>query len=417
MPSLRALLSPALALLFLVVGVRSAAAQARPFRGLFGGAQPMNTRGPQLDFSGSAISGWDRYPNGVPSLPDDPRISADNRFSGFSGALDFTNPGDHLSFGGHGSGFLGYFPERPDDPWHDSYSASGDISAGWDLSRRTRLNLHDTTSYRTDYINGLDFLSRTPGPGTPGFGPTSFDYGIGRAPSIDTAVGADLSRRLGSRSDLSVNYGYRRLFYLSEESAFRDSEYHTAGIHYSRGLTRYATMRAGYQYTRSVLIDGGQEPTSFHNIDLGVNYARALSLSRRTTFSFSTGAAAVTSGTVASDSPLFDRIRFTAIGNASLEHEIGRTWTLDANYARGLDYEPTLGQPYLHDTASVGLVGLLARRLDFSSEIRYTSASIGLTSRNYSSWVATSQLRGAIVGSLAAFASYYYYWYRVPART
>jgi len=49
-------------LAFTALGIGPAAAQSpkRPFRGLFGGAQSMSTRGQMVDLSMSAFVGWDQ---------------------------------------------------------------------------------------------------------------------------------------------------------------------------------------------------------------------------------------------------------------------------------------------------------------------------------------------------------------------
>jgi hypothetical protein len=81
--------------------------------------------------------------------------------------------------------------------------------------------------------------------------------------------------------------------------------------------------------------DRSGRPRVLHNVQAGINYGRPLSISRRTSFSFSTGSAiAVRDDLSNPDAAPATTARLT--GNASLTHELGRTWTARATYRRGL---------------------------------------------------------------------------------
>jgi hypothetical protein len=66
-----------------------------------------------------------------------------------------------------------------------------------------------------------------------------------------------------------------------------------AGVRWS--LTRNLGLRTGYGYqTATYGVDA--RTLGYHNIDVGVDYNKALSFSRRTTLSFGTGTSALTDG-------------------------------------------------------------------------------------------------------------------------
>ena len=105
-----------LVLALTALGVRPAAAQTpqRPFRGLFGGAQAMNTRGEMVDLSMSAFVGWDQPQTQIEPLDSttDNRTLVSGPYSGGSGSQEITSaevicrpsPAEEECGNGHASG-------------------------------------------------------------------------------------------------------------------------------------------------------------------------------------------------------------------------------------------------------------------------------------------------------------------------
>jgi hypothetical protein len=141
---------------------------------------------------------------------------------------------------------------------------------------------------------------------------------------------------------------------------------HIGGGGLSYTLGRGLDLQAGYRYAEARYASG---PRQQHLIDAGVNYNRALSFSRRTQLSFSTGSSIVQST---------NRTRFNLTGNATLKHEIGRTWNAWASYARQVLLNETWTEPVLADSMSVGFGGLISRRLQFASAARGALGKQGL---------------------------------------
>jgi hypothetical protein len=100
-----------------------------------------------------------------------------------------------------------------------------------------------------------------------------------------------------------------------------------------------------------------------------VDYNRALSISRRTTLSFGTGSTAVRTS---------EQLRFIVTGNVALKHEIGRTWNAWVGYSRRVHLEETFLEPVVSDGLSVGLAGLISRRVQFTSVARGALGKQGL---------------------------------------
>ena len=431
----RALRMVAWAGLVMALGVRPAAAQetgggsgsSRPYSGLFGGAEPLGSQGQMLSLTFSGFGGWDDAPTGLPEPEDgadQERVYLSGIYGGGSATLNYSRTGDQLALGAYGTSFVGYFPNSRS--WYDSQSAGANASVSFDLSPRTTLRVGQqatfATEYRVAYQQGV--LSDVPLAN----GESGFDNSLERDPSVYLTTDVDYSYEVSQKSTLSLFYAYRTRKFLRGGSPRAGLNDQGAGARFQRMLTRYAGLRLGYTYRRArVDATGDEEGESeagsfgFHDIDAGITYARSLSLSRKTTLSFSTGSTVAASASGGEDDPLvpdeddpgiFENPRFFLVGTAALSRELGRSWAARAAYARTLNYSEGFRTPSLLDTASVSIGGLMTRRLDFTAGAFYSTAAVGLGDRNYSSWVASTQLRAAITRNLAAYVTYYRFNYR-----
>ena len=134
-----------------------------------------------------------------------------------------------------------------------------------------------------------------------------------------------------------------------------------AGFHlgYGYGAGRYPNIRG---FTQS----------GIHNIDVGLDYSRALSVSRRTQFSFATGSALFYANqgiTVGADR----RLDFALLGNANLTHEMGRTLDGVARVpAVGVSSTKASSSRSWRSRSAPTLQGLISRRLQFDASTAYT---------------------------------------------
>ncbi len=383
---------------------------ARPFRGLFGGAQPMSSRSQSLDLSVSAFGGWDQ-PQDQETLPGTTaadRANVSGPYSGTAATVNYNHPGENLRFGAFGSLFAGYFPDNKPEPWYTSSSAGANLNSSVSLSTRTSLSFGAQTSFATDIS-----LGALGGAGIPpsASGGTGFDGSFQRDPSLDSSGSVTLAHELSNVSNLSAAFSGRYSHFFSSDTERSDAVDAQAAVSYGRSLTKNASLRLGYSYGRYWAIgpDDIAKPSTFQNIDAGVNYSKALSISRNTTLSFSTGStiASSVSGGSSSQSGFSDP-HFYLTGSANLARQIGRSWQANANYSRSVTYQLGFDQPTLLDTASAAIGGLLGSRTDVSSVITYNTGAVGLGNQNYHSWLSTSQIRVGITRNLAAYASHYY---------
>lgn len=392
--------------------VRPAWAQTpqRPFRGLFGGAQPANTRGQMVDLSMSAFVGWDEpqpvvNPSGSSSSDD--RTLVSGPFSGGSAAVVYTHPGEHFSFTGSGSAFSGYFPDNKDNPWYDSYAGFADLAWRADLTRRTHFHFSSNVNGSTDF--GLGTVLGTGGAvGSIDSATGTFENALVHQPSVNSMTQAELAHDFSAKSNGMVSYGFQFSHFFNSDD-FPDYGTHTIGGRYQHRLTKDLGYHLGYSYGHTQLFGGeGQPVPGIHNIDVGMDYGRALSLTRTTHFTFAVGTAVTTSSQVQDGETTFSSPHVNLVGNVRLTQELGRSWALSSFYDRSVSYEPGFSQPGLFDTAGAYLTGLISRRVDVSTGATYQVGRIGLQTQNYRQWNVSAQIRGAITRNIAAYASYYY---------
>jgi hypothetical protein len=396
-----------LGLSLLMVGPADAQTPSRPYRGLFGGAQPLTTRAPSLSLSLSGFGGWDQPTVEAPTTAAGDRVNASGPFTGTTAGLDFVHPGERLELQGSAHGFAGYFPDNSEDPWYTSSSASGSVNYQVPLSQRSRLRFGENAQFATDVR--LGFIGSTPGSSIlPATGNAGFDNSLERDPSIYSTSDVGYSYSFSQASSIDAVYGYHMYHFFNADSERSGHQEQQAGVTYHHGIGRYASLILGYTYRHNLVPDTVEPPLTMHDINAGVNYSRALSLTRQTKLSFHTGST-VTSATKVSQPTPETQTHFFVVGGAELLREIGQTWGAQATYNRSVTYDAGFLQPILRDEVTAGIGGLIGRNVDVSSGVYYTVGAIGLESTNYHSWQASSQVRWAITRSLAAYVSYYYY--------
>jgi hypothetical protein len=219
-----------------------------------------------------------------------------------------------------------------------------------------------------------------------------------------STTGLGVSHAFSSRSSISGSYGIRMAAFSSSNE--NDLTSQAASLHYRYQVSRYAALRAGYGVQQGrYATAGGSSTVQIHSFDLGADYSRPLSFSRRTFINFNVGSSAVEgfSG---------DRV-YRIVGQAGLRHEMGRTWKLQGNYHRGAGLMEGLAAPVFSDSVTATLAGFITNRLDLVVEGAFTEGEVGVTAtRNpFDSVTGTARLRWGITRSVASFAEYFYYRY------
>ena len=380
----------------------------RPYRGLFGGPADPNT--PQsLAFTMSVYGAHDdNVTAGLGGQEHvDSRLQRSGNYLGVTAGLEYTlsKSGDKVDFGlSSGVSGNGYWLDDDRSIVPHAY-VSGEMVA--ELGQQTFLEVKQQAIYSEYYR--FQLFPTLLGPDDDGALIADPDIDLFEQPSFRYVGGASIEHQLNRRDSIRGAYGYSRVGYQSE--ALRDWESHRATIQYRHRVSSHMFFHFGYGYRTASSSSAGRRGRQLHDLDIGVDYSRALSLSRRTSFSFGTGSAVVVTDrlNVQGGDPL---ARLHLIGNAVLTHELGRTWTAYAYYNRGFIFREGFDDPFLTNALSVGLSGLVSRRLDVSliGHLVLAHQDVGENNR-YDSVVGSANARYALTRFLAAFAEFVYYTY------
>ncbi|MEO7192313.1 MAG: hypothetical protein ABI051_14770, partial [Vicinamibacterales bacterium] len=353
-------------------------------------------------------------PNGVPA--------PDHGWGSFAtGALIYNLSLANITFDGSLGGFATYYPNQA-RKFRTNVTPGAGAHTGWtrNLSDKTRLNVSSGLS-----LGSLSAEAILPG----GPGGLGIDTGFGSSSDATSAflpqqaafvkgtrlslfTGASLTHELSRRFNLTGDYQIRKDTSFGGEGQPLGLWGQTVGAALHFAVTRNLSVRGGYIYGETHRKNDDRIGRT-HSADIGVDYNRGavLQLTRRTTLAFNGGA----SGYV-------DRAgtqHYRLIGNASLNHQMGRTWISGVDYTRGLDSNQLLFQePLLNDTLTARMNGLISRRLGFHSEASVQHGSVGFArgDNDVVRSVADAGLQFALGRHYALGADYTYYRYNYSAQ-
>lgn len=398
----------------------------RPYQGLFGG-DTTNAK-QMLSISASFGGGYDQD------------IFADQSLSGginkppgvgSAGSTGFIVGSASLSYGiamkkgsfsaSYGTG-TGYYPglDEPTVLHHN-----GAIGGQYRVARHSVISASQTETYQPFFF--FSFLPTNVGQvePVPVFDPSTMTLAnAAQAASLalqqpvvaDTTLasnadyyltsesGVSFSQQLTQRLSLSAGYSYRRT-----DSRTNTRDYWSSG---GDGRLSYAigkglSVVAGYGYfVTEYLSSTGNTEFRGHNVDVGVNYAKALSFSRRTTLSFSTGTTGTSDGI---------QTHWGITGNAQLTREIGRTWAAGLGYNRSIGFVETFAAPVQSDSVSGGISGLFNRRTQAGASFGLSRGAIGYSDlnnfNNFDSSFVSAGLRYALSRRMGISVNYTLYRY------
>ena len=239
-----------------------------------------------------------------------------------------------------------------------------------------------------------------------------------------------VSRR--STLELSGSHRYTDLAALTDQLSF---DY---AAMYSYRLNRNAALVLGYAYAEGAHGYGtGDEVPVTSDLQVGINYERPLSLSRRTTVSFMTGSSlhrtpladdslpdavgrkpATVQGATRNQATVLaggrDRLQYRLLVDAVVQHRVGRTWAATLTYSRSVGLVEGLRAPLFSDNLGATIGGSFGRRFSVGLSAAYTDgeALSGMATglRTYREGV-TAQFQ---LGRLWAISGeYLYYFYDV----
>ena len=346
------------ALLVFCAGVTTASAQTtpgRPYRGLFGASAQQDSK--QTQTAGVTFSLNEAYDSNIVGnylgLIREPLFHAGGAYSEANLNVNYRGNWRRLVIASQGGGDFRYSNNSRLNTLTPAASAS--IQFKPIDGRSATLLLQQSAAYYP-----YRFLS---------FFPVLSDNAaadVVTAPGLDFAIStvaghryrsdADFDYRMGKASSAILTYSHSVLDYSGRAPGLvEDGAY--AGFRHR--VTRSATLRLGYG-ERQASYPGTTIAgiTRIHQIDAGVDYNRSLSLTRKTTVTFSSGMAATT--------PDGNRLAYYVTGTGALDREIGRSWRARILYNRSLQFLEGLTVPFVADAFSTSVGGYMSRRVDVS---------------------------------------------------
>ncbi len=375
----------------------SAQREAGPFGNLFGGQQNGDVN-QSLSLRWSAYGGRDdvirERAQELAAFDDRYRNSGD--YGGLSGQLAYTRGAADNRFSLFGSTNARAYGAQHDIPMPTfSTGTSFNTAAG----KRTTLKGAFSASV-APYSQLAPYI-------TADSEAVPFSYGFAVATGRSLAWGGDFGvvQRLSARTTLTVDGGWQR----GQFERAASSENRTARVRVTQNLAAGFGVHAGYGYQDARFpFEGTPAATTFHNLDLGVDFNRALSFSRHTRLGFGTGSSIGRTTGGASQNFLN--------GQVTLEQGLGRTWAASAAYNRSSHFTEGFRDLLFLDAFSAGLGGLVAPRVQFSSRVSRSFGTVGLgpMAPGIGSYTGSTRLAVALSRRMSLSVSYTLYHYDTP---
>jgi hypothetical protein len=292
----------------------------------------------------------------------------------------------------------GYYPDLI-KPWVQKHS--GNLSATYDASAKTRISASQSISYDPRYT-----LARFPAvfgdmPEAPPVADDTLDVLLTEHVMMSSAV--EISQEITRRVRAGANVGYSRNASNGETQPVPDLAVLSYGGRFTVNIARGLDLRLGYGQSEG-RYDAGVGRTKYRqdNIDAGIDFNRALSLTRKTHLGFTSGATGVESG---------GSRQYRFIGSVRLTREIGRSWSAGLALSRDVGFWQVFREPVLSDGLTLSLGGLIGRRVQLSSGAGANRGDIGLssTATRFTSYYASSSVQVGLTQSVGVSLSYSFY--------
>ncbi len=385
------------AVLLLAPSLAGAQGQANPFGGLFG-RTPERTgqEFTALEFRTSVGGQYDAAIADDSLTPDS--VLQPGTTSGVNAGLTFERRGDRLRIRASGVGANQQFYREP------AFTATTfDTGALMSAQVTTRLSIDATAGYRRSPFYHLPVVSAVAVPLSavrlPG------DAYAARRLDNETAEGmVGFTSAYTKHSTLTASVSRRSTRFFSES----ENNFGVWGVQgtWRRKLSRDFGAHVGYG--REEITQAVSTAQFVHEtIDVGIDFAREISLARRTGLTFNTQTSMVREAGG-------DR-RYRLNGTVALTRGFRRTWAASLAANRNTEFLPGFLQPVFSDGLSASLAGMLAKRVEWTSALGASRGRIGFEApEDFISYFGQTRLSAGVTRFIGVHAEYVYYRYDLP---
>jgi hypothetical protein len=395
------------------VAAAQAGQPARPYRGLFGGNGAAAAGGQLFDLNVSLYGGYDD--NALADVGNqvtpDPRFQQNTRYAGGQVSVQYAKNGSRLTLDSTAGTGYRYYESVGGLSGNNHWASLGLIGR---ISQRSTLRASGGVTYSPFFgfagVTGLaaDQTGQATVP--------SSDFAQASRAALTVNGTLSFDHRMTQRLTMVADVSVEDIRFPDDGVSFRNLG-GGGGIRYR--MTSHATARLGYHYRRGTYPTYGLgRLVEAHDIDVGVDYARSMSFSRRTTFGFSTGSAIYRSYNgpqgVPNGDPALYRTHYLVTGTAYLNRQIGRTWNARLDYRRGLQMVEGFPQPFLSDSVMGTLGGYWGHRLRFGATGQYSNGDVGersVSGRSFTTYLGSANLELAVSRLVALTVDGLFYHY------
>jgi hypothetical protein len=392
-----------------------AVAQGGPeFPALFGGSLGSRGTGHTVDTSVSLLGSYENNEdNNTPSS----LFETTGYYTAATASLGYGFRTQKIQVGVNVGLDARHYPEQ-----HELRTVNQFAGVGFNanFARRTVLSVNQNLNYTPAYFGGL--FPALPN-SEPGFVDMhDGDYAVSDENALSTATIANVSHGLTRTGTLSFTSSYRQTRFGSA-SGYDDLRSYSVGGRFQQRLTRYTALRLGYAYRQGDYnLLSSRNDVTVHDVDLGVDYARGLSMTRNTQLDFGIGSTVIKQP----ETGFSGRLGYHVLGNVGLNHQLSRTWRTRVAFNRGVNFVDGLPEPLFSNGLTATASGFVNRRIDMSIEGAYTSGFVGSSSspeggigtpssvdNDVTAYTATARAHIALSRILASTVEYVFYRYEL----
>lgn len=328
----------------------------------------------------------------------------------FSTLLAYNQRGRRSMIEAHASG-SGRYDHKRRELLNVDYG--GIARAGRTLGRYTSVALAQSVTYSTSAVPQLFPFAGSAFDGGVSTVQSGTAYSMTKQHLYSTESTLNLTRTTTPQGSFALNasLGYAGGPGGAEGQLARS--YSLSGGYY-HALTRNAKLRLDFRHRAGQygIADDDREAV-LRDLNLGIDYDRPLSKSRRTFVSFGSG-----SGIVEGAERGVEPNRLQVLGHAGLRHQIGRTWQGQVRYERGMHLVAGFTDPVTSDGVAASLAGTITSRIAVTATATGSTGWVGTAEADHEflTYVGVGSLRVAVSRSLAIYGSYFYYFYDVGAQ-
>jgi hypothetical protein len=377
-----------------------------PYDALFGGASTQTRPGNSLNFNGSIVEVYDQdqVDEGEPQLG--------GLYTSFSGDVDYRRSGSRGQMAATGGVNLRYYHQLSEFLAAEYHGSAG---VEVEVAPRTTLLLNEAVLLAPVALPNLFATPLPPEVGDP-IPPGNSNFAVTNDKFVTSATAASVEHRFSARAQLVARGNFRYSHYLGEVNPNSDWSMLDSGAVYRHRLTETRSVRAGYSYRRASYSFAGSLPgrgpqPDEHNFFVGVAVNRAFSAGQRTMLSIDGGTSVFGATSPVDFLQPGNRLRF--VFDASVAHQIGKTWLFAGAFDRGSQFDQGYGGPVFANAFSLTATGFLNARTDVTAWVSRTDGEpvLAVTGQGFSTTTAGGRLRYALSRRWALTGEYFHYTY------